>query len=305
MRAVVVVLTLAAVCALAAEQAGRVAVLTDADFAERTASGVWLVKFYAPWCGHCKKLAPTWEELAARAHGTQLHVAEVDCTASKTVCKDHGVRGYPTVKLFDAGAVTDFQGRREVKAFIEFAIDKAKSADLSALKEPAAAPKSPEEPIRAESVPVKSVEEAQRLLRARREQQQQQQPQEHRQQEWSGNDVVVLTKSNFDGETREGLWMVMFYAPWCGHCKRLAPTWEELAAAQKVAGKFRVAKVDATAETDLANRFSVSRFPTVLLIRNGQATPYEGERTIAAFTAFVEAHAAAPAAEEVKHHSEV
>ncbi len=38
------------------------------------------VKFYAPWCGHCKKLAPTWEKLATLLKG-EVIVAEMDCTA--------------------------------------------------------------------------------------------------------------------------------------------------------------------------------------------------------------------------------
>jgi thiol-disulfide isomerase/thioredoxin len=44
--------------------------------------GIWLVKFYAPWCGHCKRLAPTWEELATKAKGS-FNVAKLDCTTEK------------------------------------------------------------------------------------------------------------------------------------------------------------------------------------------------------------------------------
>jgi len=40
-----------------------------------------------------------------------------------------------------------------------------------------------------------------------------------------------------------------FYAPWCGHCKKLAPEWDKLATLLK--GKVKVGKVDATVETDL------------------------------------------------------
>ncbi|MCP3665503.1 MAG: hypothetical protein GY696_23905, partial [Gammaproteobacteria bacterium] len=55
--------------------------LTDANFESKTSTGAWFVKFYAPWCGHCKKLAPTWEELAASlVSDPDNHVAHIDCT---------------------------------------------------------------------------------------------------------------------------------------------------------------------------------------------------------------------------------
>jgi protein disulfide-isomerase-like protein len=80
------------------------------------------------------------------------------------------------------------------------------------------------------------------------------------------SDVVTLTTANFDEQTKastgdNGSWLVEFYAPWCGHCKRLQPIWEELATDAK--GQFSVGKVDVTENRDLGTRFEIKGFPTV------------------------------------------
>lgn len=100
---------------------------------------VHFIKFFAPWCGehnrtpltllsctdaasfqrdlppaacklcmscagHCKKLAPTWSELADSYKGSdQVTIAQVDCTTAKASCDTAAVTGYPTLKAFYSG----------------------------------------------------------------------------------------------------------------------------------------------------------------------------------------------------------
>jgi len=92
-----------------------------------------------------------------------------------------------------------------------------------------------------------------------------------------GAGVAPLTTSNFSSVTGnpESLWLVKFYAPWCGHCKRLAPILDEVA--DEVEG-VTIGKVDATIETALRDRYSVKGYPTLLVMQHGKTWEHRGQR---------------------------
>ncbi|XP_039840975.1 protein disulfide isomerase-like 1-4 isoform X1 [Panicum virgatum] len=95
--------------------------------------------------------------------------------------------------------------------------------------------------------------------------------------------VVVLTAANFSSflaATRHV--MVEFYAPWCGHCQELAPDYAAAAshlAAHHSQSHLALAKVDATEDTDLAHKYDVQGFPTILFFIDGVPKDYNGART--------------------------
>ena len=82
--------------------------------------------------------------------------------------------------------------------------------------------------------------------------------------------VVDLNPNNFESRVvdSEGVWVVEFYAPWCGHCKRLDPEYVKAAKIlkEKAPGVI-LAKVDASKESELAKEYMVQGFPTLTLFR--------------------------------------
>lgn len=94
--------------------------LTQDDFDETLEKNdVILVEFFAPWCGHCKNLAPKYEKAATELKGVAA-LAKVDCTAQEAICQRFDVRGYPTLKVFREGKPSEYNGGREADAIVSF-----------------------------------------------------------------------------------------------------------------------------------------------------------------------------------------
>lgn len=107
--------------------ATAVVVLTDSNFDQivMDSNKDVLVEFYAPWCGHCKSLAPVYEEVASSVAGeSTLVVANIDCDAQKELCNKFGVQGFPTLKHFPKGSAektpVDYNNGRTLEDFLDW-----------------------------------------------------------------------------------------------------------------------------------------------------------------------------------------
>jgi len=93
------------------------------------------VEFYAPWCGHCKQLAPTWEKLGEHFKDNEaVVIAKSDATLNEFA--DVEVQGFPTLKYFAAGddgkTIIDYNGGRDLESLIKFVENGGKEAEEEA-----------------------------------------------------------------------------------------------------------------------------------------------------------------------------
>ncbi|GAB4859390.1 Protein disulfide-isomerase 2-3 [Ancistrocladus abbreviatus] len=225
--------------------------LTPSNFKSKVlnSNGVVLVEFFAPWCGHCQALTPTWEKAATVLKGVAT-VAALDADAHQSLAQEYGIKGFPTIKVFVPGKPpVDYAGAREVRPIAEFALKQIKAL----LKE---------------------------RLNGKTE--------GGSKEKSEASASVELNAHNFDElvlKSKE-LWIVEFFAPWCGHCKKLAPEWKK--AASNLKGSVKLGHVNCDEEKSLMGRFSVQGFPTILVFGADKDSPfpYEGARTASAIESF-------------------
>ncbi|KAL3094154.1 hypothetical protein niasHT_028243 [Heterodera trifolii] len=227
--------------------------LTAGNFHKRVLDddAVWIVEFYAPWCGHCQRLVPEYRR-AAKALKGLVKIGGVDMTQHQSLGAPYKVQGFPTIKVFglDKNKPTDYNGQRTAQDIVNAAVNEVKRVANARLAGRASGGGG-------------------------------------YQQKSGGagsNAVVELTDANFEELVlrSKDLWMVEFFAPWCGHCKNLEPHWR--AAAAELKDKVKLGALDATVHTTIANRFGIRGFPSIKFFGAGEKTvsdavDYDGGRT--------------------------
>ncbi|XP_035660455.1 thioredoxin domain-containing protein 5-like [Branchiostoma floridae] len=220
------------------EVKGTVYRLASSNFTRHIQGGLHFVKFFAPWCGHCKKLAPAWVKLALSfSNEKHLTIAEVDCVEYDVLCKKYDVDKFPTLMMFRDGKEVDRhlgeQGLEDLESYLSEKLEETISYwERTGLD--------PGNPAKGKS----KVE----------------------------SKVLILTKDNFHSVIRKGMTFVQFYAPWCDHCKTLLPAWDALSFKFPKRPHIQIAKMDCTAHGNnkICQDQKITDYPTLILFKSGR-----------------------------------
>lgn len=121
------IVLLAASCVDAGMYSEHVVALNSQNFQKEVldSASTWIVKFYAPWCGHCKSSAPAFSKAAKRLDGV-AKIGVVNCDDEKELASKYGIRGFPSIKIFKgegkkARRPEDYNGGRAMKDIVDHA----------------------------------------------------------------------------------------------------------------------------------------------------------------------------------------
>jgi len=297
--------------------------LTAENYVEKTNGKTVFIKFFAPWCGYCKQMAPHWEKLGHEwANKTFALIAEVDCTTEGKMCDEQNIQGYPTVKYGDPGDLDDYYGMKEFDQLSSFAKENLKplcsmsqmhrcnETQVKLLKKYfAMSDDEIDELIQTQEQKLKdSIEKYKKGIADLDAVREQLQIDEKNEIAWikeqglnlmmavyehrglAPKPVIQLTPENYDSMT-EGKWVfIKYFAPWCGFCQKMAKDFLKLSQKYEDSETILIAEVDCTEEANepLCKEHGIERYPTIKFGDPKNDKYYNYPRTVDEMAAFVE-----------------
>merc|ERR1719228_1004556 len=184
-------------------------------------------------------IEPAWQKFSDEVDEDELpvNVARINVKESPEFTKEHSVGRLPGIKLYRDGKVYTLPSPRDSRnpdEYIEWALDMYEEIEQ---------------------------EELDRIEEEKRKQAEID----------AASSLVFLDEDNFETTTSSGVWLIEFYGPECGYCKKLAPTWEELGHTVNPNNEsmgFIVGKIDAHAGFKFTRMFKANPWPAIKFLKD-------------------------------------
>lgn len=222
--------------------------LTESNHKNVLGNGLWFVEMYAKWCHHCQTLVPEWVKLAQKTKNV-IGVASIDMEkGGKNVFTN--VPGYPNIALFlDGVQLGIFEGVRNSESILKWGLD----------------------------LYYKHITSQQNINYGNQKQNENAPSNKGLYKHDETDNVIRLYGETFNETIKEGIWLVEFYAPWCGHCQHLKGEWTKLAKITK--GIYYVGALNMVDDNNGVVQ-GIGAYPTIHLYNQGEMiAKYDGPRT--------------------------
>lgn len=219
-----------------------------------------MVEVYAPWCGHCKELAPIYESFAQQMHDEQrkIKVYNFNGDANEIPFDGFDYKGFPSIFFLSPTAENiEKVEARTLNEFVRFVNDKGIGKVSAEQTTSAQASKADEKDngktlsellsgFQSEPVPTKQTSPV----------------------------LTVVLKNFMQVVFQEGKSCVLFvYAPWCGHCKAMEAPFEAFAATMLHRKDLVVGKMNGEANALPVSGFNMKGYPTIFYVPEGKKEP--------------------------------
>lgn len=263
------------------------------EYHEKGKTGIWWIKFYSPYCHHCKAFAPTWDSIYKQLNHTyeDLNFASINCVTEGDLCDELEIKVYPSVNLYKDGLRLETLNGVQASDFLETWIQGqmqnitnwdatlSEAAKTTEQKEvisdndkeeqgnaKQAGSKTNNSPSYPESDKVGSVESTKDEPSAK---------------EGVPNPEGVsfpLTYKDFThrvADTRDS-WFIQFYSPKSKQTRDIKPAWDQMS--RKARGKLNIGQVNCDEQRKLCKKLGISHYPTLKYFASYLQPEYKGLR---------------------------
>lgn len=255
--------------------------LTKDTYHEAGTKGIWWIKFYSPYCHHCKAFAPSWDRTYLKLNSTyeELNFASVNCVAQGDLCEELDIGVYPSVYLYKDGKLMEpLKGVLKedfMETFIEKQIKQVKLADEIAKENPPPPSRTGTFPTYPGSTDVVNTKYPESIDPEKSDKELDLKDDSIPNPKGKSMELTYLDFTRRVTATRDG-WFIQFHSPNSKYSRNIEPAWNQMATEAK--GKLNIGHVNCDVEKQLCKEADVKQYPTLKYFASSISSEYKGLR---------------------------